>query len=242
MRADQKGQVSLEYAAVLASMLIILILIVILFNSLYSRSALEEQYIGATHGVQMLSAYAKDVKNSGTGARATVLVQIPQSVDFSNSSISNRTISLYVKNFGHAFAATDFEIAGRWPTKAGKQMMLLYNNLSHVVIVPGGLISISRSGFYFNSTPSSLLVQIKNEANSSYTFSQALVFSSCPSCTYNLSGASALSAGQFAIGSVAVPAMSSGRYTGYLEINSTSASGTNLENETFVLPITIEVS
>ena len=216
-----------------------MVLLIVIFNGIYAQQSLHTQYVRSQHAVSMLSTNAKFAWAEGAGAYSYVPIQIPESVRLNQSSISGNSLNLYVAEFGDAFEFVDFNILGNWPNQTGSVVMSVRNNGSHIIIRPAALISLSRFGFYFNTSGVDYLT-ITNSANESFDISQDLVFSSCASCTYDDEGASTLASGGVSTGRIDIPVLSSGIYSGYLQINaSPTSSNSQFENVTFNIPITV---
>ncbi|MFH1306287.1 MAG: hypothetical protein ABIH83_01360 [Candidatus Micrarchaeota archaeon] len=231
-----KGQVSMEYTVVMAAMLIILIVLVVIFNGIYAQEALHEQYAQSNHVVSILSAGARDVWAQGPGAHQEYMLDIPVSVILENSSIANHTLSLHVRNFGDAFAVLPFNVSGSWPNQTGTFRASIHHNGTHVLIRPAGMVSISRTGFYFNSSSQSYGLTIQNRANVSYTITQTL---ECSICSYDEEGTTSLGSGESVTGNLTISGYPPGIRTGHFNITAIPAPDSDLPNETFTLPITI---
>lgn len=236
---NTRGQVSIEYTAVLASLLIILVLLIIIFNGAYVQQTIYTQYVGAAHTASLIGTFSKIQWAQGEGASHYQMVDISDSVKLDNSSIGNSSLKLYVSLFGDAFDFEAFNLSGWWPNNTGSVVMAMRNNGTHILIRPAALVSISKKGFYFTASGNDN-VTITNSANESFVISEDLIFPACASCTYTTEGTNTLASGESRVGRVNIASLSSGIYSGYLQINATPLdSGSQFENITFNLPITV---
>ena len=235
-----RGQISIEYTAVLASMLIILVLLIVIFNGIYSQQSLHTQYVRSQHVVSSLATHAKSVWMQGPGAYSYVSVVIPESVQLNSSSIKEKSLNLYVAKFGDAFEFADFDILGNWPNQTGSSIMSVRNNGSHVLIRPAALVSVSKTGFYFNSSGSDTLT-ITNYGADPILFTEKLFFPSCSDCIYGAdSSVSYLPSGVLRNNTLSIPSLAPGIYSGYIQINiSYPPYSVQHENISLIIPITV---
>jgi len=234
-----KGQLSVEFTAVLASMLLILVLLVVIFSGVYAQQELHTQYIMASHAVSVLSTQAKSVWIEGKDTYAYSRIDIPPSAQLENSSIGNNSLNLYVSHFGDAFEITSFNTSGWWPNQTGSVIMSVRNNGSHVLIRPAFLFSLSPLGVYTSSGNSAHIINITNNANESFRLSKALVFVSCPSCSYDGGGTHIIVSGDSYVSNLTFTPASNQITSGYIQINASPlSSSSDIENVSIIIPLT----
>ncbi|MFH0926956.1 MAG: hypothetical protein V1822_00050 [Candidatus Micrarchaeota archaeon] len=238
----QKGQISIEFMAVLASMLLILILLIAIFSGIYSQQSLYTQQLQASLALSNLATAAKMAWIQGDGAYSYQAIDIPPSVQLESSSIGNYSMNLYVAKVGDSFEFTDFNVSGWWPNTTGTAIMAVRNNGSLILIRPAAMISVSPSGFYITD-PGNYYLTITNSANESFDITQAF-FDSCPSnkCTYNEEGEQNFDPGDSLQGRIHVSSFGSshGIFPAYLQITAVpSESSSEFEALTLNIPITV---
>jgi hypothetical protein len=234
------GQVSIEYAAVLAAMLFVLILIVIVMGGIYAQELLRSNQMEAQHAVTMIAASAQECYNQGEGSQIFVRTKIPGVARMNKSFFTNNTFSLYVDGFGDVSQRVGFDIDGYWPNSTGIHTMSIENNGSYVLIRPHGNLLLSHRSLYINTTTlsaSSHEFTIYNRGTANYSVFQNLSFSST---SYNRSGTYSLNSGESLRGKITVaPLHISKSFSGYLDIVATPQGTTDYYVEHYVIPITV---
>ncbi len=244
MRPSLRGQMSLEYVMVLAAMLLILTLLIIIFNGIYSQQALRSQYVQAHDAVGALAASAQDVWAQGNGSSQQILVDLPPTTVLSSSNFSSHIIYLNLLGFGDVSAAVPFPINGTWPTQPGRSLMSVSNNGTAILIRPAGRMESNLSGFYFNFTSGGsqqISLGLRNQANVSYAVTHTL---SCPAgatCTYNATSPNTMNPQDIQTANLHVTSSTAGLSTGYLTLDLVPAVGSGLPTEQLILPVTIRV-
>ncbi len=251
-RMGRRAQVSLEYTIISAVMLVVLAVLMVTFNGLYSQYALKAQYQQATHAISVVGAGATDVWKQGKYARQQVLIDIPAQADLSRSNISKNVLDLYVENMGDASMQLPFLVSGNWPAQNGRAAMLIYNNGTGVSIMPAGRLELNVTGLYYNNNGGShssgnMLMAVRNRANVSYskieytiTCQVAMIcgfFGSNPDTNF-ASGATPITH----VITASVAGNKYGLYSGYLNVTATPASGSGLPTETFIVPIQLRIT
>lgn len=239
---SKKGQVSIEYAAVLAAMLFVLILIVIIMGTIYAQELLRSNQLEAQHTVILLSSAAHECYNQGEGSQIMVKAVIPGVVRMNKSFFTNNTLSLHVDGFGDVSQRVGFDIDGYWPNSTGVHMMSIENNGTYVLIRPHGNILLSHRAIYKNISAGSGTTEqfiISNRGDANYSISQKIYFGYA---AYNRDGTNTLNRGNTLSGTITVGSIGSpGLYTGYLEVNATPQGTNDYYVERYVIPITISV-
>ncbi|VVB56797.1 Uncharacterised protein [uncultured archaeon] len=239
----KSGQVSMEYIMILGALLLILGLLMVIFLGQYNQQSLIAQNRMAEHTLTVLADEAQQVRAGGPGAEHKVVVEFPPTVDLSRSSISDKLMQLYMGGIGDVSRGLTFNVSGQWPARTGRSYMSLYNNGTHVLIRPAGLLAVNVTGIYMRmqaGSGNSTNLSIVNQANVSYVLGQTL---SCPelaSCAYGGSNGT-LSAGAQQAPSLSINSNTNGTWAGWLQINATPAAGSGLPNETITIPLTIRV-
>ncbi len=233
----------MEYIMLLGALLLILGLLMVIFLGQYGQQSLVVQNRLAEHTLTILEDEARQVWMEGAGAEHKVLVDFPLTTDLNRSNISGHVIQLYMLGQGDVSRSLPFNVSGTWTSSPGRAYMSVYNNGSMVLVRPAGLLAVNVTGVYLamaSGAGNSTTLGITNAANSSTTLSQALYCPTLASCTYG-GGNGTLGAGGQQTASLSISSNSIGLWTGHLDINATPASGSDLPNETFVIPITIKV-
>ncbi|MDE1798336.1 MAG: hypothetical protein KGH63_02940 [Candidatus Micrarchaeota archaeon] len=245
MRKVRAGQVSMEFVIIMAAMLLVLTLLIVIFNGIYSQQALRSQYLQAHQGLADLQASASEVWAEGNGSSQLVLITLPASTNLTGSNFTARSMFIYVSGFGHVSTATSFPINGTWPTQVGQTLMSVYNNGTTVLIRPAGRLEANLTGFYFsifsgNSQQYSL--SLRNRANVSYTVTHTLTCPSGVTCTYNATSPNTMAPEAQQVANLNVTSTTAGLSTGYLTLDIVPAGGSGLPTEQYVLPITVRVT
>lgn len=227
-----RAQASAEYAMVMAAMLVILIILMAIFMGIYSQQSSRAQYAYAQHTLSVLATAAKDVWIQGNGSEQKFLLDIPDSADLARSSIINKTMKLYISQYGDAFEVLPFNVSGAWPSQTGAFYASVFNNGTQVLIRPAGMLQINTTGLYFSSS-GSRAIKYENKANVSYRIEHVLACSFCSFTTSSFDLAPGASQTRALSASV-----SSGIHSGYLQITAYPLETSDLPKETFILPIT----
>ena len=235
----KKGQISSEYSIVLAIMFAMLVLVVIIFGSIYSQQATYAQQVQANSVISTLAYGAKNVWAQGAGAQATYFIDIPEATLLSNSSISGGTIRLYVRGFGDAFTTVGFNLSGWWPQSAGSHVMHVSSNGTHVIIRPDNGIWANKRGFYFDAGIGDTLI-VKNDANESYDLARTYAHNTCTGFDVSSPASVTLASGVSQSWEITPRSLAANQEcTGYVQISATPASlSSNLTSETMIFPIT----
>ncbi|MFH1095276.1 MAG: hypothetical protein V1728_03600 [Candidatus Micrarchaeota archaeon] len=265
-RRDARAQVSLEYTIISAVMLVVLVILMVTFNGLYSQYALKTQYQQAEHAIAVVGASATDVWKQGKYAREQVLIDIPARVDLGRSNISKNVLDLYLDNAGDVSMQLPFLLNGSWPDRTGRTVMVLYNNGTHVITMPGGEpvpddgsggglpeipaggLELNTSVFYMsfpsNSPTQKSGLELRNRAGVSYALAYVLT---CPAnanpCKFNPTNPpSSIAAGQTQDLEIQLNPKTVGFSAGYLTITATPPAGSGLPVETYTIPIEVHVT
>ena len=249
-RMGRRAQVSLEYTIISAVMLVVLAVLMVTFNGLYSQYALKAQYQQATHAISVVGAGATDVWKQGKYARQQVLIDIPAQADLSRSNISKNVLDLYVENMGDASMQLPFLVSGNWPAQNGRAAMLIYNNGTGVSIMPAGRLELNVTGLYYNNNGGShssgnLLTKVTNRANASYSVAYSVACQAAMTCIFYGSNPETIASGATPITHVITASVAGnkyGLYSGYLNVTATPASGSGLPTETFIVPIQLRIT
>lgn len=243
--SGRAGQVSVEYTLILATMLLILVLLIAIFNGIWTQNALKAQNLQARFSLGLLKAAADDAWRQGPGARVGADVFIPPSTLLENSSVANRTLRLYLAGSGDATAKTEAPISGHWPNRTGTARMEAYHNGTLILIRPAGRLHVNTTGLFISKSPSgskTAQVAIRNRTDQNYTLGHSM---SCPSsitCSHNGSAAT-LQPGAAYVVEVEVSGGGAGTLvSGYYAVNGTADPAHGLPNETYVVPIQVDVS
>lgn len=180
----QKGQVSAEFASVLAIQLLIIALLMVIFISVISQIGLRSQHVIVQESVFAVADAARLVWETGPGSGKLVQINIPEAADLGQSYIRNNTIDIYMQNFGDVSAAVPFQINGNWPSQIGNGFVEVLHNGTQVIVRPAAYIDINASAVYvnYNKTSSALnstKLRVTNRMNNTYNFT--IRYSSCSS-------------------------------------------------------------
>lgn len=235
-----RAQTSTEFLVILAVLFVLFLAFLVLSQQEFvgvNTARIEQQ---ARNTVDSLGAAAKEVYSQGEGARKRVYVDIPGGYNYTNSSVSNRSISLRVLNSD--FVSTfDFDVVGQLPSSSGPQYIW--------VISEGTRVRIGISLLSLNK-PSIVVTMLQNSTVTD-NFDVRNEFTSNVNVTINTSwGSSAVTMTPLPTSFTLSPSVSNtvtltfvsnpsavGFYTGSISITGTSGTLT----ETLNLPVTVEI-
>ena len=233
-------QASFEYLLVFAAMILLLLVFFVLSQSQFNSVSATQSEQQAKNTVDALNAAAKEVYSEGVGARKKVYVDIPRNYDYTNSSVTNKSISIRVLNSD--FVATfDFDVHGQLPATSGPQYIWVVSEGSGVRI---GLSLISVS------PPSIIAIMLQN-STAYYPFSVQNVYYNPVNVSINVSWnnpnvALALSTYVFSLlqnnsNSVTATLVSNNAAVGYYSGNIAVTATSGAVSETIDIPVTVEI-
>lgn len=114
----KRAQSSIETILILAMALFILAALVGMVYDQISLFKVEQDQKIASIAVMSIAKEVNDVYFTGPGTVKNIIVQMPEDIDFSKSSIEGRTLLLNVGG-GDIFASTNIDVRGDWPSGAG---------------------------------------------------------------------------------------------------------------------------
>ncbi len=121
-----RGQTTVEFVLLLFVSLVVLLVI----YSVYSEQVMTTGFNRDSHlaraSVQRIVNSANTIYSSGRGSELRVELELPHTIDFENSSIDGRVVSLTLYDGREFFATADTSIVGELLPRTGKVVVYLY--------------------------------------------------------------------------------------------------------------------